>query len=241
MIAEKKLWRINFQGISLLVPKAILKLLTPDETKKLSPSKRPPPVKTVNVNASISLTSTPQKSAATPQKPATTATTTTSATSSLSSSSIVPPPSLHDENESKSKTTDEASITKTTQIATTAEIAKVDGARSEKDELKELLARKDKEHEEADKAMDAKIAALEAVIAEREAMLQAIEEKLAQAKKLQEARMRLDTQAKKLRNEFERELACKREIDGLMVRVRMTIDAKGEKAPGELTAEDLAF
>lgn len=238
MIAEKKLWRINFQGISLLVPKANLKLLTPDETKKLSPSKRPPPVKTINVNASISLTSTPQKSAVTPQKPATTATTTTSAASSLSSSSIVPPPSLHDENETKSKTTDEANITKTTQIATTA---KVDDAKSEKDELKELLARKDKEHEEADKAMDAKIAALEAVIAEREAMLQAIEEKLAQAKKLQEARTRLDTQAKKLRNEFERELACKREIDGLVVRVRMTIDAKGEKAPGELTAEDLAF
>lgn len=238
MIAEKKFWRINFQGVSFLVPKAILKLLTPDEIKKLSPSKRPPPVKHTAPSASLSLPSTPQKPSA-PQKPPSTLQV-PHATSQLASTTNVP---LTMKEESTGPREEKADTTTAApQPAATAAVpAQSDEYKRAKDEMEELLARREKEHEEAEKKMDEKIAALESVVAEREAALKAAEERLAQAKKVQEAQMRLVEQAKKLSSAYERELACKREIDGLAARIRMTVDARDEKPLNDLTAEDLAL
>ena len=234
MIAESKLWRVRFQETSFLVPKATLKLLGPEEAMKLAPKRKAPEPQRKPATATSTASTTTSSSSAAAAVSMTVTTSTAAAGASApvkpqATASFVAAPPKADDEKAETTATSPAPATPTASAATA------------KEGLQELLAQREREYAEAERAMDAKIAELEAAAAKREAALRMLEEKLAQARRLEEVYGRLTEQTRALRNAHERNLAYKREAEGLAVRVRITAEAKNEKPPSELTAEDLAF
>ena len=234
MIAESKLWRVRFQEKSFLVPKATLKLLGPEEAMKLAPKRKAPEPQRKPATATSTASTTTSSSSAAAAVSMTVTTSTAAAGASApvkpqATASFVAAPPKADDEKAETTATSPAPATPTASAATA------------KEGLQELLAQREREYTEAERAMDAKIAELEAAAAKREAALRMLEEKLAQARRLEEVYGRLTEQTRALRNAHERNLAYKREAEGLAVRVRITAEAKNEKPPSELTAEDLAF
>ena len=236
MIAESKLWRVRFQETSFLVPKATLKLLGPEEAMKLAPKRKAPEPQRKPATATASTTTTSSSSSS--SLAAAVSMTVTTSTAAAGASAPVKPQATASFVAAPPKADDEKAETTATSPAPATPTA---SAATAKEGLQELLAQREREYAEAERAMDAKIAELEAAAAKREAALRMLEEKLAQARRLEEVYGRLTEQTRALRNAHERNLAYKREAEGLAVRVRITAEAKNEKPPSELTAEDLAF